>query len=418
MTHLVGIEGVELAVASRVAPAQPAAQLSILHLSSSTSSSSSTTSSSTSSNTTFATVALNDTHHLAWDGSVVEYINTTHHIAHETDTNMITSSTIMTHEEHNLTFIPGGPAGTVAINGTHHTTSTGDVIEAMAMADTRSSTHHIASDGLVTSHVEANLTREFHGLTDEHLDNHAAAGTTPDLVHLYHPEVLAPAVLPSSVELSRACETSAGSQADTITALCSLSLIHAESQPAEQVCPLVDGVMSNPLCAHCGAITDSPVVATCAHVRMCGNVVSRSRSACGTVGEECPDACVRAFHTFFTAGCETTAADQMLQTALQGNAFAYLHCETDGCLALQLDTCSPRVVGCQDSRAANYDQLATTNDPAMCRYAGCVPACNVDNHETCAVSTGAPDNHTDIAALLISYTLSPTRILILNHANQ
>ena len=323
-----------------------------------------------------------------------------------------TVSTVMTHEEHNLTFTPGGPAGTVAINGTHHTTSTGDVIEAI------NSTHHIASDGLVTSHVEANLTREFHGLTDEHLDDHTAAGTTPDLVHLYHPEVLAPAVLPSSVELSRACETSAGSQADTITALCSLSLIHAESQPAEQVCPLVDGVMSNPLCAHCGAITDSPVVATCAHVRMCGNVVSRSRSACGTVGEECPDACVRAFHTFFTAGCETTAADQMLQTALQGNAFAYLHCETDGCLALQLDTCSPRVVGCQDSRAANYDQLATTNDPAMCRYAGCVPACNVDNHETCAVSTGAPDNHTDIAALLISYTLSPTRILILNHANQ
>ena len=95
-----------------------------------------------------------------------------------------TTSTVMTHEEHNLTFIPGGPAGTVAINGTHHTTSTGDVIEAI------NSTHHIASDGLVTSHVEANLTREFHGLTDEHLDDHTAAGTTPAVLHLFHPELL------------------------------------------------------------------------------------------------------------------------------------------------------------------------------------------------------------------------------------
>ena len=95
-----------------------------------------------------------------------------------------TTSTVMTHEEHNLTFIPGGPAGTVAINGTHHTTSTGDVIEAI------NSTHHIASDGLVTSHVEANLTREFHGLTDEHLDNHTAAGSTHDLVHHFHPSLL------------------------------------------------------------------------------------------------------------------------------------------------------------------------------------------------------------------------------------
>ena len=39
---------------------------------------------------------------------------------------------------------------------------------------------------MLTSHVEANLTREFHGLTDEHLDNHTAAGSTHDLVHLYN----------------------------------------------------------------------------------------------------------------------------------------------------------------------------------------------------------------------------------------
>ena len=92
-----------------------------------------------------------------------------------------TTSTVMTHEEHNITFIPGGPAGTVAINETHHITSTGDVIESL------NSTHHIGSDGLLTSNAEANLTREFHGLTDEHLDNHTAAGSTHDMVHLFHP---------------------------------------------------------------------------------------------------------------------------------------------------------------------------------------------------------------------------------------
>ena len=134
----------------------------------------------------YATVALNDTHHLAWDGDVVEYVNETHHIAHDTDVdvttmNLSTTSTVMTHEEHNITFIPGGPAGTVAINETHHITSTGDVIESL------NSTHHIGSGGSVTSNVEGNLTREFHGLTDEHLDNHTTAGSTHDLVHLYHP---------------------------------------------------------------------------------------------------------------------------------------------------------------------------------------------------------------------------------------
>ena len=92
-----------------------------------------------------------------------------------------TTSTVMTHADHGITFIPGGPAGTVAMNETHHITSSGDVIEAL------NSSHHIDAAGAVTSHVEANLTREFHGLTDEHLDNHTAAGSTHDLVHLYNP---------------------------------------------------------------------------------------------------------------------------------------------------------------------------------------------------------------------------------------
>ena len=54
-------------------------------------------------------------------------------------------------------------------------------------AITINATHHMDAAGAVTSHVEANLTREFHGLTDEHLDNHTAAGSTHDLVHLYNP---------------------------------------------------------------------------------------------------------------------------------------------------------------------------------------------------------------------------------------
>ena len=58
-----------------------------------------------------ATVALNETHHLAWDGNVVEYINETHHIDYDTefdDTTGGISTTVstMTHEEHNITFIP------------------------------------------------------------------------------------------------------------------------------------------------------------------------------------------------------------------------------------------------------------------------------------------------------------------------
>ena len=87
----------------------------------------------------------------------------------------------------------GGPAGTVAINETHHETPDGDVIEVIQSVDDESglitinTTHHIDAAGEVTSHVEGNLTREFHGLTDEHLDNHTAAGSTHDLVHLYNP---------------------------------------------------------------------------------------------------------------------------------------------------------------------------------------------------------------------------------------
>ena len=48
-----------------------------------------------------------------------------------------TTTTVMTHEEHNITFIPGGPAGTVAINETHHITSTGDVIESLKTTATQ-----------------------------------------------------------------------------------------------------------------------------------------------------------------------------------------------------------------------------------------------------------------------------------------
>ena len=87
----------------------------------------------------------------------------------------------------------GGPAGTVAINETHHETPDGDVIEVIQSVDDESglitinTTHHIDAAGEVTSHVEGNLTREFHGLTDEHLDNHTAAGSTHDMVHLFHP---------------------------------------------------------------------------------------------------------------------------------------------------------------------------------------------------------------------------------------
>ena len=49
-----------------------------------------------------ATIALNDTHHLAWDGDVVEYINETHHVEY----NALNTS-VMTHEEADITFIPG-----------------------------------------------------------------------------------------------------------------------------------------------------------------------------------------------------------------------------------------------------------------------------------------------------------------------
>ena len=48
-------------------------------------------SSGTMNSTAYATVALNGTHHLAWDGDIVEYVNETHHIAHDTavdETNM------------------------------------------------------------------------------------------------------------------------------------------------------------------------------------------------------------------------------------------------------------------------------------------------------------------------------------------
>ena len=103
-------------------------------------------SSGTMNSTAYATVALNGTHHLAWDGDIVEHVNEMHHIAHGMDMDTATMSvTTMSHEQHNLTFIPGGPAGTVAINQTHHTTFTGDVIEVL------NSSHHIGSDRLPMS---------------------------------------------------------------------------------------------------------------------------------------------------------------------------------------------------------------------------------------------------------------------------
>lgn len=54
-------------------------------------------------------------------------------------------------------------------------------------AITINATHHMDAAGAVASHVEGNLTREFHGLSDEHLDNHTAAGTAPDVMGMFHP---------------------------------------------------------------------------------------------------------------------------------------------------------------------------------------------------------------------------------------
>merc|ERR1712166_250992 len=79
--------------------------------------------------------------------------------------------TMTSNEEHGITFIPGGPAGTMALNETHHLTPFGTVVEAL------NSTHHLDEAGVMTSNVAGNLTREHHGLTDEHLDAHAADGT-------------------------------------------------------------------------------------------------------------------------------------------------------------------------------------------------------------------------------------------------
>eukprot|EP01051_Picozoa_sp_SAG22_P004547 SAG22_NODE_246_length_13948_cov_12.055744_11_plen_349_part_00 len=131
--------------------------------------------------TLYTTIALNDTHHMAWDGDVVEYVDEGHHISYEDFGNGTLVGTTMTNEEHNITFLPGGPAGTMALNHTHHLTPDGTVIEEL------NETHHYDPAGFVTAHVDANLTREYHELTDEHLDAHADANEHHALFTHYAP---------------------------------------------------------------------------------------------------------------------------------------------------------------------------------------------------------------------------------------